>query len=288
MVKKIDFLKLELSRGWAFPLKERLANFLFKNFRTKNFFEGIILTKNDFLIHVNTKSFIEYKIFTEGAYELDLSKIITNYLTEGDIAFDIGTNIGIHTIPMAKKIGNSGKVFSFEPVGFIVDKLEKNLLLNTISNVAVVPKALSNVNSDFTSNFGADAGNQGTFSLSFRDEGSTTIKTIVGDEFVKENDIQSLKLMKVDVEGFELNVFLGLRETIAVLNPIIIFEYDTNYISRANHKSNDYDAFFGGLNYQLYKIDKFIVTPLLTFGPINGMAEILAMPNRQFTPYKYK
>ena len=102
-MNKKTLQKLTLTHSWVLPLKERLARFLIPS-KQKNgnaFFEGIVYANNGCLVNVDTRNYIEYKIFAEGGYEPHLSTLIKHYLRPNTSFFDIGANIGIHSLSAA-------------------------------------------------------------------------------------------------------------------------------------------------------------------------------------------
>ena len=66
--------------------------------------------------------------------EIELS-IMSNFIEKGDFVFDVGANIGAFTIPFAKKVGENGKVFTFEPQPNVHNLLKNNVKLNNLDNV---------------------------------------------------------------------------------------------------------------------------------------------------------
>lgn len=77
-----------------------------------------------------------------GAFDLAQSYAMQTFLSEGDIAFDIGANIGGFTVPLAEKVGVSGRVFAFEPFRVLNQMLNANVALNGLSNVFIHQMAL--------------------------------------------------------------------------------------------------------------------------------------------------
>ena len=280
-MKKSTLLKLSILHSWHLPLKTRLTRWLIPSHDKGGnaFFEGVVYSLNGCMIHVDTRNYIEYKVFAEGGYEDYLSTLIKHYLKPNSVFFDVGANIGIHSLGAAAK--QNCQVFSFEPVDFIRLKLAKNIVLNNYSNVRVVPIALSNENKVIKTNYSATSTNQGTFSIINEDNGSSNITCIKGDDYVSENKIDNISVIKIDVEGFEYSVLEGLKNTITEQKPVIFFEFDTCYIDRDNKTIGDYEnLLFKILGYQLFIIEKNILQPCTSLQSINGMKEIMAIPNR--------
>ena len=237
-MSKLSKLKLQLSRNWQLPLKERITKYLIAKGTSKKFQQGITYTTNGIVINFDTRNYIEYKIFAEGYYEQEVTLLMQNYVEIGDTVLDIGANIGVHSLNLSKMVGKSGVVYSFEPIPFLKDKLNLNISLNSFTNISIMPFALSDSNYTIKTAFSQN-GNNGTFFIQNDDSGETEINCVKGDDWANQQQITNLKLIKIDVEGFEYKVITGLKNTISKFKPVIFFEYDTNYISRANSSPDD-------------------------------------------------
>jgi FkbM family methyltransferase len=279
-MKNTTLHKLKLLHAWQLPLKERITRWLIPTHNQKNipFYTGVAYAQNGCLLNVDTTNYIEYKVFAEGGYEVYLSTLIKHYVKPHTIFLDIGANIGIHSLSVAKM--PDAQIYSFEPIDFIREKLQKNIALNNYANINIVPVALSNENKVIKTNFSAQSTNQGTFSMQHEAEGDNEITCIIGDEYVAQHNIYPISVIKIDVEGFEFAVLTGLTQTITSQKPVIFFEYDYNYISRGGNTAADYeDLFFNTLHYKLFVIEKFTLIPCLSLKGLTGMKEIMALPN---------
>jgi FkbM family methyltransferase len=134
-------------------------------------------------------------------------------IKEGDVVFDVGANVGVHTVLMAKLVGEKGEVVSFEPEAETFNSLKKNISINELDNVITFPLALSDSRSEKNIYF---TGNTGGFSL--RDNSGSLkgsgVKLIPGDELIKEENLPIPNIVKIDVEGFEYEVIKGLSKTL--------------------------------------------------------------------------
>ncbi len=219
-MKKSTLQKVSLFHAWQLPLKERLTRLLIPTHSKdgKPFFQGLAFALNGCLVHVNTTNYIEYKIFAEGGYEVYLTNLIKHFLRANSTFLDIGANIGIHSLGVATQ--PNVKIYAFEPIDFIREKFKNNIALNNYSNITIVPLALSNENKTIKTNFGSHSSNQGTFSIQNEAEGVNIIKCKIGDDFVNENNISTISVIKIDVEGFEMHVLQGLKQTIKNQNQL--------------------------------------------------------------------
>jgi len=129
----------------------------------------------------------------------------------GDIAYDIGANIGTHTIFMAKKVGRHGNVIAFEPNIQNYERLQLNIILNGLKNVDLKQIALGHV---FREGMLYNKGVCSSLVASQKDSVGHKVKIEPGDHFVRSENLPLPKVVKIDVEGYEYAVIRGLRETL--------------------------------------------------------------------------
>ena len=168
---------------------------------------------------------ILHKINVDGLYEVDeleaLSKILGLSAMRNSIALDIGANIGNHSIYFSRFFS---KVIAFEPN----PKTYRLLDINTedISNIEVKKVGLSDKKDIL--NFRIDKTNWGASRITGEDlshDASSFINVHVESlDDVLSDQISRIELMKIDVEGHELRVLQGAKNTIEQHKPIILFE----------------------------------------------------------------
>ncbi len=176
----------------------------------------------------NLTDFIDWSVYVYGAYsshELRLLGDIAHELRQQltNVAFyDVGANVGQHTLFMSKLVD---EVISFEPYEPVRSKLLEKLKENKIHNVRVFSVGLGKRNEDLTF-FPPARDNMGTGTFHADAEVKSALKLPVrqGDIFFSENGLPRIDLMKVDVEGFESEVFDGLCQRIRRDRPIILTE----------------------------------------------------------------
>ena len=163
------------------------------------------------------------------------------------VAFDIGANLGNHTVVMARICK---RVCSFEPQLRTGIRLNDNLSFNNINNVSTFDFGLSNENT-IKSIYVSKSGNGGatTFVSSLARPGAAKVEAMnlrVGDEVSAENGIDGLDLIKIDVEGYEAQALLGLKATISRFRPIIFMEWNNDATRSSFSKEHLFDCLFPG------------------------------------------
>jgi FkbM family methyltransferase len=137
------------------------------------------------------------------------------FLKPGDVVFDIGANVGLYTVLLAKTVGDSGQIFAFEPEAETCRHLQENLKLNEIQNAKCFRKALGERTGQASLFTGGVIGG-GTL---VRHEGEGQLGQVVeiaqGDELVMTEKLPTPRAVKIDVEGYEHAVVQGLRRTLA-------------------------------------------------------------------------
>ncbi len=145
----------------------------------------------------------------------------------GSTVCDIGANIGIVTLLLSRLVGKAGKVFAFEPNPPCFDALTAAIARNQISNV--LPQQIALGSQIEERELSIPSHNAGAASLCVQAAHATGKTTRVSvrtlDGFVEENKIESIQFMKLDVEGFESEVFRGSERVLETFRPdAILFE----------------------------------------------------------------
>jgi FkbM family methyltransferase len=143
----------------------------------------------------------------------------------GSTVLDIGANVGDWTLSIALRVGANGRVLAFEPVPYLADAISKTSRINRQNQVEVHNLALSN--EDGSAEFSVEQGNSGGSRLGpmSGDFSSITVPTRRLDSLLAERpDIDRIDFIKIDVEGFELQVLEGARTTLARFHPALILE----------------------------------------------------------------
>ena len=208
--------------------------FLFKAWRRRLVDEvaaswdgGYILSDDEFFYYVPRQ------FDTNGldllTRELVTESVIARHCPAGGVALDVGAHLGTWTLPMARAVGETGRVHAFEPIPFLNEALRKTALANGLNQVALDGRALGSAagSSNFTIARGSHGrGNLGMSGLGERPDGGETIQVEVTtlDSFALERRLDRLDFVKIDVEGLEAQVLAGGGDTLGRFHPAIVFE----------------------------------------------------------------
>ncbi|MBS1503818.1 MAG: FkbM family methyltransferase [Bacteroidetes bacterium] len=273
-MKKSDRIKIKFTRNWNLPGKERIAHWLKPSKQLVTRLAGGIvwLANEDIAIYTTADNYIEWKIITTGTYEAWTSKIIRFSLRPGNVALDIGANIGLQSIRMAQCVGETGAVIAFEPLEYLRLKFHNNVVLNRLSNVTLMPYALSDIPGVAAFEIDPAAWNQGTFNISGKHKGteSQQVDIRVGDDLPQIQTLKRLDVVKVDVEGFEFQVLKGLEKTLEKFRPRILFEFDQGYWRSNGHSITECYDFLKRLGYRLFQVQPFCAELIGSADEING------------------
>lgn len=184
---------------------------------------------------------VAFQIVPEGAiafhtwsrlrFERAELEFILRFLHPGVTLFDAGANIGLFSLAAGRKLqGQLAAIYAFEPCPSTFAILEKNLLLNGLTNVHTVRAALSDQTGEANLYVNAalkDALNslENPSHADAEVVARELVETITLDDFVAKERIARVDIMKVDVEGAELLVFRGGRNLLARPDaPLILYE----------------------------------------------------------------
>jgi FkbM family methyltransferase len=218
-IKKISYSPLLIKLVKFLHLRSVLRRFYYILNRPKDGILEISLSNilAKFLINNPDEFRLTESVTGENGERRVLEKFIS-LINKGDVIYDIGANTGVWSVILAKVVGNSGKIISFEPEKESIERLKENLKINNLNNVLIVEKALGDKNQKSKLFIGETTGNFSLVNLYEKDVNYQDVEVVNGDNYIKEQNLQIPKAIKIDVEGFEYSVLMGLKNTLQ--NPI--------------------------------------------------------------------
>ena len=161
-----------------------------------------------------------------GTYEELESKIMEEKIEMGNIVVDVGANIGLHTLNMARIVGNTGQVFAFEPDPSNFEILKKNVKINNYKNIILEQKAVGDKHGRTTLYQSDHPGKHRIFPQTEQAKSQVQVELTNLDNYFDSDMIDKINFIKIDVEGLEFSVLKGMKNILKNSKKIkILFEF---------------------------------------------------------------
>jgi FkbM family methyltransferase len=194
---------------------------------------------------LDLKEGIDLAIYLLGGFEVRTLQRYRKLINAGDTVLDIGANIGAHTLPLAKLVGETGKVVAFEPTKYAFTKLRRNAALNPAleSHITACQMMLVAGDADtlpdaiysswpLESSSDLHEAHQGRLMST----DGATVSTL--DQQVERLALQKVDFVKLDVDGNEFAVLSGGQQTLGRFRPTLMMEL-APYVYETNPKKFD-------------------------------------------------
>jgi FkbM family methyltransferase len=170
---------------------------------------------------------IGFSLLVDGVYEPLLLKFLLDHLAEGSVFLDIGSNVGVFTLPAAKKVGLSGRVVSLEASPAVFPFLEENVAKSGFQNIFLKQRAVYDRDLERLDFYEAPPDRAGMGSIARQFNASpVAVRASTLDGILAEAGLEVAEVMKVDVEGCESKVFSGAAGLLSAKTaPLIAFEF---------------------------------------------------------------
>jgi len=199
---------------------------------------------------------IEQSIYERGVYEHGTMSIIDKFLRKGDTFMDVGANIGLMTLLAAKKVEKSGKVYAFEANPVILKELKANIIKNNFQSVYVEFCALGAFNGEGTLSENKFNENRGASTM-LENSDSDGKRYKVPVKMLDKLPIEKCDLIKIDVEGWEMEVLNGGRQFFSTQDaPAIIIECSKDRVNDKDDRIEIYNTLKELNNYRIFKLEK--------------------------------
>lgn len=179
--------------------------------------EIVFKTKGVKFLYQN-KELINLKIALVGAHEYEITEFFLNNLRESYNFLDVGANIGYYTLIAAKRL-NRGQVIAIEPSEINFCALEKNIKLNNLTNILVIRKIAWRESGQELAMRIQNPFNLGSIKVAGDGAIECRARTISIDDLVRKLRLRRADVVKIDVEGAEYEVLLGMRNCLREYRP---------------------------------------------------------------------
>jgi FkbM family methyltransferase len=201
-----------------------------------------------------------------GHYDRPLQRLLLGYIRPGTTVLDVGASLGLWTVPLAKVAREVGaRVWAFEPHPQNHQWLERNVALNGLEDTVTIHRcALGDAVGEARMGIGETQDFQQGGNAAINVDSESALGVLVPIKRLDDFAIPaSVSAMKIDVEGYEISVLRGAKELIARDRPVILGEFDRNWIEQRGESLRGFLEDVGRDGYQPHVLEKRSSRPWL-------------------------
>lgn len=214
-------------------------------------------TRNGITYHLDISDYQEYLIYFDLKEDSSEPFLLHAPMKEG-IFIDIGANIGQTSLNLSKKLGTiPHTILAFEPFPSTFNKLETNISLNSFSSIKIFNIALGNEKKTIEMEMSCPT-NSGGFKIAPKNSQITDDLVHVFQEKLDDyfNPNAPIQFIKIDVEGYEMEVLKGAEQTIKKYIPIMVVEVNDFNLKNQHSSAIELLHFIKNLGYnEIYNLN---------------------------------
>lgn len=205
-----------------------------------------------------SESWVSKEVHFHGMHEEHILEKIIDNLPIGGTFVDVGANVGQHTLYAAQKVGPSGLVYAFEPIPSSANNIQLSKEKNNFTWLTIIQKAVTNfVGETIFYKYGLTDISSRNKNFTDRAAEEIQVQTTTLDQELAS--IEKIDLIKIDVEGYEMDVLLGAKEIIEKHKPKIILEFSPVFYEKLKPSDSvDILKFFLKNGYEIEDIDNYV------------------------------
>ncbi|MGH7214790.1 MAG: FkbM family methyltransferase, partial [Tepidisphaeraceae bacterium] len=207
----------------------------------------------------------------QGWFETSEQTLLWLYLREGDVVVDCGAHVGLFTVLAGRAAGTGGRVISIEPSPATAELLRQNVARNGLGNVQVVQSAAGASAGRAVLARQGDDGKSAYNHLGAAGAEGVEVDVVTLDELFERQKVERAAFLKVDVEGFEIDVLVGAARAIeAGKLPLVMVEFNELNLRREGKTTQDLFAAVEsrGMRFYGFDVDALRLVPRSYEGPI--------------------
>jgi len=209
-------------------------------------------------IEVDPRDYLGKRIIKYGCYEPETVDFIQKFIKPGMTVLDIGANVGYYSLLASRLVGSAGSVHSFEPHPLMYRVLNHNLRRNRCWNVVANNSAISNEKGE-AQLFLSTPSNFGSTSLTpaWNYSGQpVSVQRITLDSYVRSKAVRQIDLIKIDVEGAEIQALQGATAALSEHpNLLLVVEFCEGVANRFGHSTADLATFLRDHGFHLFRLE---------------------------------
>ncbi|MDR1361960.1 MAG: FkbM family methyltransferase, partial [Holosporaceae bacterium] len=215
---------------------------------------------NGMTLKIFPKNEVGRALFVSGIYDPNNLVIVDALLKKDDVFIDVGANMGYFSLLISQTLNENGHIYALEPSKRDFDRLAENIELNDLGDtISHYRYAVTDAKGSAELQIATEERNAlntlgSDFSVSGLEKICTeTVPTISLDEFVAEEGISKVNVIKLDVEGSELKALMGARKTIQKHKPTIMLGLNVAALKACGADIQKIESLLQELDYSMYK-----------------------------------
>lgn len=224
--------------------------------------------------------------------ELEVVLLLRQIIHQGDMVLDIGANRGHFMLLAASLVGQTGMVHAFEPNPKEAKRLDELISINGLDNCRIHQLALGVEPSTMNLRILDEKSGLATLAdLGDSSEQRVTemleVRVERGDDLLAGELAEPL-LVKIDVEGFEVNVLRGLEASLGQVKPLVILEVEPDWLERAGSSSQEIFDLMRPLGFEAFHIatSRSYLRHKLKLTPVEDAADLARVRGREGATYR--
>lgn len=218
---------------------------------------GVLLSCGLRMIIYDPREYIQKSVIAHGAYEPGIARTLAAILRPGDVFFDVGANIGHHSLVAASR---GAMVHAFEPVPRLAERLQGNFKFNQIEDRLVLNVAAVGAEPGAAVLYEADRADDGSHSIIAGVPAQTLrprqVRVVTLDDYASTSNCRPA-LIKIDVEGYEARVLDGASRLLATdPRPFVVLETGDRLADLIGESARSVLGRLEAMGYQLYRLDE--------------------------------
>lgn len=193
-----------------------------------------------------------------GRFCPEILQVLQMLVRPGDTVLDIGAQVGYFSLHVARLVSSTGRVYCFEPDPRSFAILDRAIRLSRIDWIKSFQTALSPREGTMEFYLSPTLGwSTGVKNSHLEDLQQVSVRTVPLDLLVSRGEIPSrIRLAKIDVEGFEMEVLRGMRNVLATSRPLLILEINLQMLYAQGTSPSEIVRFLESFEYRVSRIDK--------------------------------
>jgi FkbM family methyltransferase len=207
---------------------------------------------------LDMRDMIQETILLTNLWDQDTTEFILQNLSSGKVFLDIGANVGYFVLLAAQRVGPEGRVLCVEPNPSVASQLCQNVRQSGLSNVTVVRAACSDTVGPRVLHLSGNS-NSGKSSLSGENVdgvGCLRVDCVTTDQLVEDHGLSRVDLVKIDVEGAELDVLRGMANVLFCMQPKLVLELEPSLLKGFAARVEDVVGFLERYGYRNIAVGK--------------------------------